>query len=62
MVAAGKFNVPHNPKYIKSIATGEFPFEREILDITSRTNEFILTSLRTKMGLRSDYIKTKIWI
>jgi oxygen-independent coproporphyrinogen-3 oxidase len=54
-----QFNVPHNPKYIKSIATGEIPFEREILDITSRTNEFILTSLRTKWGCDLTTLKQK---
>ena len=55
-----QFNIPNNPKYIKSIASGVVPYEKEVLDLEAKTNEYLLTSLRTKWGcdldvLTSDY-------
>ncbi len=45
-----QFNIPNNHKYMKSIKQGIIPSEIENLDIKSRANEFLLTSLRTKWG------------
>ena len=55
-----QYNVSSNPAYLKSLNLGEMPFDLEMLDNTSKINEYLLTSLRTKWGcdlkkLREDY-------
>jgi oxygen-independent coproporphyrinogen III oxidase len=50
-----------NPKdlkgYIKSVNNGKPVFEREELDIKTRYNEYIMTSLRTMWGIDLEYIE-----
>lgn len=37
--------------YIIGIGNGQRPFERELLDLPTRYNEYVMTSLRTRRGL-----------
>lgn len=45
-----QFNVRNNHLYLKGIAQGNVPAEKEILTIENKINEFILTTLRTQWG------------
>ena len=54
-----QFNLPHNPKYLKSLKKNNVPFQIEELDEVSKTNEFLLTSLRTKWGCDLNVLKEK---
>jgi len=45
------WNVSNNIKYIKSIAKGALPIERETLTITDKYNEYMMTGLRTMWGV-----------
>ncbi|QAA82625.1 radical SAM family heme chaperone HemW [Aequorivita sp. H23M31] len=45
------WNVSNNTKYIKSIASGNLPSEREILTKKDKYNEYIMTGLRTEKGV-----------
>ncbi|MEJ6980780.1 radical SAM family heme chaperone HemW [Pedobacter sp. P351] len=53
--ATRQWNVANNAKYIDGILKGNIPAEQEILTITNRVNEYIMTSLRTQWGM--DLIK-----
>jgi len=46
-----QWNVSNNNIYITSIEKDEIPFEKELLTPEQRTNEYIMTSLRTKEGM-----------
>ena len=46
-----QWNVSNNTAYIESINKGIIPFEREELTAIQKTNEYIMTSLRTMEGL-----------
>ncbi len=46
-----QWNVSNNTVYIESINKGIIPFEREELTAIQKTNEYIMTSLRTMEGL-----------
>jgi oxygen-independent coproporphyrinogen-3 oxidase len=52
-----QWNVRDLKNYIKSLDTGKSFFEREELDIKTRFNEYIMTSLRTMWGIDLDYIE-----
>jgi oxygen-independent coproporphyrinogen-3 oxidase len=45
------WNDSNNMTYIKKITSGKFAYTIENLSATDRTNEYILTSIRTKEGL-----------
>src|SRR5690606_5527630 len=45
-----QFNIPNNAKYIKSIAQGLVPFDREELTVKDQVNELVMTGLRTCWG------------
>lgn len=45
-----QFNISNNHKYMKSINSGNVPFEIDFLTMKDLANEFLLTSLRTKWG------------
>ncbi|MBK7762708.1 MAG: radical SAM family heme chaperone HemW [Bacteroidetes bacterium] len=55
-----QWNVSNNMKYIKSLQAGIIPFEIEILESHQKLNELIMISLRTKEGLSSQLVKSKI--
>lgn len=45
------WNINNNPKYIKTIENEELPLEKEVLSITDRYNEYVMTGLRTIWGV-----------
>lgn len=52
-----QWNIRDIKKYIKHISTGKPFFEKEDLDIKTRFNEYIMTSLRTMWGIDLEYIE-----
>lgn len=50
-------NVRNNEAYLRSIGQGIIPFEREILTLENKINEYILTTLRTMWGCDLLYLK-----
>ena len=52
------WNVANNHLYIKSISKGELPLTSERLNATAQANEYILTRLRTWMGIDFDHLKS----
>ncbi|QED38800.1 radical SAM family heme chaperone HemW [Antarcticibacterium arcticum] len=46
-----KWNVSNNSLYIKSLEKGEIPSQEEVLSITDRYNEYVMTRLRTMWGI-----------
>ena len=53
------WNVSNNALYLKSIQEDKLPNEIEILSITDRYNEYIMTGLRTIWGISLDRIETE---
>lgn len=53
------WNVSNNSTYLKSLAENKLPNEIEILSITDRYNEYIMTGLRTIWGVSLDRIATE---
>ena len=53
------WNVSNNSIYLKSIQEDKLPNEIEILSISDRYNEYIMTGLRTIWGVSLDRIKTE---
>lgn len=52
-----RWNVAHNPQYIKSIlAEQTVPFEEEYLTDTQRLNEYLMTALRTVWGIDKERV------
>ena len=49
-----QWNIANNNIYIESINNGKISFEREVLTVTQKLNEYIMTSLRTTEGLNLD--------
>ncbi len=49
-----RWNVANNINYIESLGRGTLPFEEENLTEAQKTNELIMTSLRTQWGLNLD--------
>lgn len=52
-----QWNVSNNASYIKALEQGNIPFEREILNLEQRFNEYIMTGLRTIWGCDIKYIE-----
>lgn len=55
--ASRQWNVANNAKYIKALKEGVVPFEKEILSIEDKFNEYVLLGLRTIWGCDFDYIE-----
>lgn len=51
------WNVSNNTLYLKSIAENILPSETEILTLTDRYNEYVMTGLRTIWGISLDRIE-----
>ena len=49
-----QWNISNNNMYIESLAENKIPFEKEILTVSQKVNEYIMTSLRTIEGLDLD--------
>jgi len=45
------WNISNNPKYIKAIVEKQLPQEVEVLSLTDRYNEYVMTRLRTQDGI-----------
>lgn len=56
------WNVSNNSIYLKSIQEGKLPNEIEILSISDRYNEYIMTGLRTIWGVDLNRIETEFGI
>jgi oxygen-independent coproporphyrinogen-3 oxidase len=56
------WNVSNNSLYLKSIQENKLPNEIEILSVTDRYNEYIMTGLRTIWGVSLDKIETEFGI
>lgn len=54
-----RWNLSNNIHYIERIGSTAIFYEQEELDIPTKYNEYILTSLRTKWGIDISYIKDK---
>ncbi len=52
-----QWNVKNLKGYIKSVNAGQPDFEREELDLKTRFNEYIMTSLRTMWGIDLEYVE-----
>ncbi len=52
--ARRSWNVAHNPRYIAGIMAGTRDFEQEWLTPVQRHNEYLMTGLRTRWGVRPD--------
>lgn len=53
------WNINNNAKYLKAISNKQLPMEEEILSITDRYNEYVMTGLRTIWGISLDRIQTE---
>jgi oxygen-independent coproporphyrinogen-3 oxidase len=51
------FNISNNAIYIKSIEDNKLPSTKEKLTKEEKTNEYLLTSLRTHWGVSMQYLK-----
>ena len=49
-----QWNISNNNTYIESLEKNKIPFEKETLTPSQKTNEYIMTALRTKEGLELD--------
>jgi len=54
------WNIASNPSYIRSIESGNIPFEKEELTPVQQVNEMIMISLRTAEGLNTARIVNEI--
>ncbi|MGI6338445.1 MAG: radical SAM family heme chaperone HemW [Bacteroidales bacterium] len=52
-----QWNTRNLKTYVDGIVSGNLSFEREELDIKTRFNEYIMTSLRTMWGIDLDYVE-----
>ena len=53
------WNVSNNTIYLKSIAQNILPSESEVLTLTDRYNEYVMTGLRTIWGISLDRIESE---
>lgn len=51
-----QWNIANNSKYISAIIENGIPMEKETLTEADKFNEYIMTSLRTKWGINTDYL------
>jgi oxygen-independent coproporphyrinogen III oxidase len=56
------WNVSNNSLYIKALQENQLPNEMEVLTVTDRYNEYIMTGLRTIWGVSLDRIKKEFGI
>ena len=56
------WNIANNPIYIKSIQEDKLPNETEILSVTDRYNEYIMTGLRTIWGVSLDRVQNEFGV
>lgn len=54
-----RWNIASNKKYIEKLNNNNIYFEEEVLTISQKFNEYILTNLRTKWGININIIKSR---
>lgn len=54
-----KWNVSNNSLYIKYLGKGEIPFQEEVLSLTDKYNEYVMTRLRTMWGISLEEVEGK---
>jgi oxygen-independent coproporphyrinogen III oxidase len=54
-----QWNVANNHRYLKGIEIGNLDFEKEVLTLHQRYNEYVMTALRTIWGVDIQYIQKK---
>ena len=54
-----RWNIASNKKYIEKLNNNNIYFEEEVLTISQKFNEYILTNLRTKWGVNINTIKSR---
>ena len=54
-----RWNIASNKKYIEKLNNNNIYFEEEVLTISQKFNEYILTNLRTKWGININTIKSR---
>ena len=52
-----QWNIASNTKYINAIKNGVIPFEKEVLSVNDRYNDYVMVSLRTADGIDIDFIE-----
>ncbi|MCI0522856.1 MAG: radical SAM family heme chaperone HemW [Bacteroidales bacterium] len=52
-----QWNISDVKKYMRSVSSGEVPFEHEELDRLTTFNEYVMTSLRTMWGIDLGYVE-----
>jgi len=50
------WNIANNTKYIKALAQDILPLEQEVLSISDRYNEYVMTGLRTVFGVSMEKV------
>jgi oxygen-independent coproporphyrinogen-3 oxidase len=53
-----EYNIANNAKYIAALSESKIPSTYEELSVADRTNEYLLTGLRTKWGVRMSELET----
>ncbi len=53
------WNVANNSKYIKTLQAYKLPSEVEVLSVTDQYNEYVMTGLRTILGVSLNHVETK---
>ena len=53
------WNIANNSLYLKNIETNQLPSETEVLSVTDRYNEYVMTGLRTIWGISLERIQTE---
>ena len=57
-----QWNIASNTKYINSIKNGMVPFEKEVLSMNDRYNDYVMVSLRTADGIDIDFIEKQFGV
>ena len=52
-----QFNVANNAEYIRRISLGKIPYEREVLTLENKVNEYFFIGLRTSVGCDLQYLQ-----
>jgi len=53
-----EYNIANNAKYLAALADNSIPSTYEKLSVADRTNEYLLTGLRTKWGVKMNELET----
>ena len=56
------WNIANNALYLKAMDAGQLPNEVEILSVSDRYNEYIMTGLRTIWGVSLDRVETEFGV